>query len=155
MLPTTITKKYTVRNLIFAGLLMCALTSCEDNETRYSVTPELQQYVESFYTEGQQRGKDLPKTNLIINLSNCQAITEITKDGDQWVLNFNTGFMDYYSDNQIEATIFHELGKIVLNKGIIKTPTYGPEPVNLMNPYYKFTGYSADQREALLDELFK
>lgn len=130
-------------------LLFAAIACTDDNETSYSVTPELQGYVESFYQEGALRGKDLPKNNLIASLnSECQTITQIKKDDDQWILEFDTEAFSTMTDNKKESFIFHELGRIVLKRELSKE-------FSIMNGDVKVNGYSADQREALLDELFK
>lgn len=150
-------------NLILCALCVFAITSCDEDETSYSVTPELQGYVESFYQEAALRGKDLPKNNLIASLnSDCQGITQIKKDDEQWILEFDKKVFDSFSsagnpNNKIESFVFHELGKIVLKREIINTfpVPHDSLPKSIMNPYYKVEGYTAKQRTALLDELFK
>ena len=77
--------KYTI--LIFIALVSF---SCSDDETSYSVTPELSTYVDAFYSEGAARGVNLPKTNLVAELkSSCQSSIQIIKDDEQWVLSFD------------------------------------------------------------------
>lgn len=134
-------------------ILLVTLCACSDDEPVYSVTPELEPYVTSFFTEAAARGKDLPQTNLIVQLGQCQAVIDVAKDGDQWIVTLDPDFYQHYTEGQIEAIIFHELAKIILMRPVMDVP-FGPEPVSILNPYYKFGEYGA-QREELLDELFK
>jgi hypothetical protein len=157
-----LTKKFIyMKYLVFIATLVVT-ASCTDEETVYSVTPELSQYVDGFYQAGADRGKVLPKTNLSAYLdSQCNSITVVEKDGDQWILKFDKEIFAEMEaqgnpNNKIEALIFHELGRIVLKREIIHTTfQHDPNPSSIMNPYYKVEGYGASQRAALLDELFK
>jgi hypothetical protein len=143
--------KYTI--LLIAAL---AAFSCSDDETTYSVSPELSSYVNAFYSEASLRSKSLPKDNLIVQIGQAHAITDISRDGDQMILTFDKEFFENYSSEQIEALLFHELGKLVLKREVIETAKFNdPNPVSLMNPYYKFSGYSGVDRQVMLDELFK
>lgn len=134
-------------------ILLVVLCACSHNDTVYSVSPELEPYVTSFYNEASLRGKDIPKINLIAELGQCQAVIDVSKDGNQWMLKLDPDFYQYYTKGQIEAIIFHELGKIILKREIISGPL-SPTPLSIMNPYYKFGEYGA-KRTPLLDELFK
>jgi len=140
-----------MKYLILSAIL---LTACSDNGTIYSVSPELSTYVDAFYSEAALRGVNPPK-NFIVKLGQCQAITDISLDGEQYILTFDKAWFEAYNSEQIEAIIFHELGKIVLGREIIETAKFNdPNPVSIMNPYYKFS-YGAADRSVLLDELFK
>jgi hypothetical protein len=142
--------------------LALALASCSDDDTQFTVTPELKPVIDSFFAEAAARGKDLPKVNLIAQLGQVQAVIDVSKDGDQWVLTLDQDFYNYYTAGQLEAIIFHELGKIVLKREIILVEPnpnianirHNPEPISIMNPYYKFGEYGS-KRVELLDELFK
>lgn len=138
---------------LIALTLITVLLSCSDKEqTIYNVQPDISSYVDSFYAEAQLRGKILPKDNLIVTVvSECQAITAIERNGDQWYLKFDKESfesMSGHANNLIEATLFHELGKIVLNREL----TSGN---SIMNGDVKISGYSSANRSLLLDELFK
>jgi hypothetical protein len=130
-------------------LLLCALTACEDNETSYSVSPELTPYIDEFYNQAEAHGKSLPKNNLIAGLnSSCQSITQISKDDEQWTLEFDKEIFQGMPQNNIEAYIFHELGRIVLKREL-------SSEFSIMNPNIKVNGFATSDRETLLDELFK
>jgi hypothetical protein len=130
-------------------LFLCALTACEDNETAYSVSPELTPYVDEFYNQAETHGKSLPKNNLIANLnSSCQSITQISKDDEQWTLEFDKEIFQGMPQTNIEAYIFHELGRIVLKREL-------SSEFSIMNPNIKVNGFAVSDRETLLDELFK
>ncbi|HYF69112.1 MAG TPA: hypothetical protein VD884_13305 [Ohtaekwangia sp.] len=137
--------------LILISILALA---CSDDETTYSVTPELDTYVTSFFTEGEQRGKTIPKTNLIVHLnSECQAITQVKQEAGQWILEFDKEAFEAMSaqgnpNNKIESFLFHELGRIVLKREL-------SDGHSIMNGDIKVNGFSDDEREELLNELFK
>lgn len=138
---------------LIAITLVTVLLSCSDEDpTVYNVQPGISSYVDSFYAEAQARGKVLPKNNLIVTLdSQCQAITAIERNGDQWYLKFDKEAFESMSghpNNLIEAMLFHELGKIVLNRELTSSNS-------IMNGDVKISGYSSANRSALLDELFK
>lgn len=141
-----------MKYVILGAVLMAAISCSDENETTYSVTPELSTYVDSFFAEASLRGKDLPKQNLIASLnSGCQAITEISKDDEQWVLKFDKEMFEAMAgnpNNKVESMIFHELGRIILKREL----TTG---ASIMNGFVKVNGYSNTERSALLDELFK
>lgn len=144
----------TFTRIIFAvGFLSIIGTSCSDEEPRYNVQSDISVYVDSFFTEAETRGLTLKKDNLIVTVvSECQAITVTEKKGDQWYLKFdkeNFESMAGHPSNLIEAMLFHELGKIVLNRELAKGAN------SIMNPDIKISGYSSANRSALLDELFK
>jgi len=126
--------------------------SCSDsNETQFATSSELAPYVDSFYSEAALRGVNPPKMNLICEIGQIQAMTEISKDGDQWVLRFDKEMFEAMSanpNNKVEALIFHELGRIVLGRELNKD-------FSIMNGNIKMSGYSDAQRGALLDELFQ
>lgn len=146
-------KNRKMKILTLSVLLTVFLAACSDEDpTVYNVQPDISVYVDSFYAEAQTRGKVLTKDNLIVTVvSECQAITVIEKKGDQWYLKFDKeafGYMAGHPNNLIEAMLFHELGKIVLNREL----TSGN---SIMNGDVKVSGYSSTNRSALLDELFK
>lgn len=140
-----------MKNLIY--LVIPILIACSDDEPVYTVTPELSDYVNSFYTEAQNRGMELPKENLIIELkSDCQAITQINTT-DQQVLSFDKeAFVAMTAqgnpNNIIESYLFHELGRVVLKRSL----TTG---ASIMNPNIKVNGFSDADKESLYDELFQ
>lgn len=142
-----------MKHVLLVFILMAGLSACNDDEPVYSVTPELQPYVTTFFTEAEARGKSLPQVNLIAELGHCQAVVDMSKDDEQWILRLDPDFYEYYTEGQIEAIVFHELAKALLQRPILDVP-FGPEPVSIMNPYYKFGEYGAKRTE-LLDELFK
>jgi hypothetical protein len=144
--------KYSILILTAASFFF----SCsEDNNVQFTITPELTSYVDAFYSEASLRNVNPPKNNLIAQIGQCQAITDLSKDDEQWILTFDKEHFENYSSAKIEAIVFHELGKIILGREIIKTTLANdPNPISIMNPYYKF-GYKVEQRAALLDELFQ
>lgn len=135
-------------------LIVPLALACTDDEPVYTVTPELSGYVNTFYTEAQSRGKELPQENLIASLkSDNQAITEIKKDGDQWVLTFDKEAFDVMTAqgnpyNIIESYLFHELGRVVLKREL-------SSGFSIMNGNIKVNGFSTNDRSVLMDELFK
>lgn len=141
-----------MKKLMLVFITVLCVSCSDDNEATYSVQPELSTYVDSFFAEAELRGKNLPQNNLIASLnSGCQAITEISKDGEQWVLKFDKEMFEAMAgnpNNKVESMIFHELGRIVLKREL--TPG-----ASIMNGYVKVNGYSNAERAALLDELFK
>lgn len=55
-------REYNMKYL-YCLLILAALGACQDeNETVYSVAPELTPYVEAFYAEASQSGKLSPRT---------------------------------------------------------------------------------------------
>jgi hypothetical protein len=135
-------------------LLLALSFGCSDHETQFIVAADDEPYVTSFFTEAEARGKTLPKSNLLVSLnSDCQAITQIKRDDDQWILEmdgevFNTMVAQGNPNNLIESYLFHELGRIVLQREF-------SSEFSIMNPQIKVNGFSSSDREALLDELFK
>lgn len=147
-------------------IILIAITSfaCSDDDaTQYIIPTEITSYVDSFYSEASARNSNPDKTNLIITLdSEAQAITSTEKKGDQWYLKFDKEVfeeMERQGDPlwTIESYLYHELGKIVLNRDIIKTTfPHDSLPKSLMNPYYKREGIKNEKLKGiLLDELFK
>lgn len=146
--------------LVTVFLIAITLSSCSDEDpTLYNVNASLTPYVDAFYSEASARGSNLKKSNLIVSLeSELQAITVIERKGDQWYLKFDKEIFEEMvsqgnPNNKIESFLFHEMGKIVLKRELVKEST--PQPLTIMNPYYKVNGFKTSDRAALLDELFK
>ena len=135
-------------------LAVFAFSCSDDNDTMFSVTPELSTYVESFYTEAALRGVNPPKTNLVAKIdTNCQSSIQISKDDEQWIMTMDKEIFDSMTaagnpNNKIESMIFHELGRIILNRELSSGNS-------IMNGNIKMNGYTNAQRSALIDELFQ
>jgi hypothetical protein len=142
-------------------LLLISIAGCDSDEPNYSVSAELQPYVDSFFAEAEARDKDIPQNNLHAYLDpGCQSVLIMERDGDQWIMKFNKGMFEYYATSEatqhhIEALVFHELGKTLLQRPMEGIENLNPAPFTLMNPYYKIAGFKSSEREVLLNELFK
>lgn len=142
-----------MKKLIVISLI--ALSCSEDESITYNVAPELAAYVDSFFSEAQDRGVNLNRENLIASLdSNCQSMAESGYNKDQRYFKFDKEIFETMvaqgnPNNKIESFLFHELGRIVLKRELL------PNANSIMNPDIKVNGFSAANRNALLDELFK
>lgn len=148
----------------FVTILLTVFLSCSsEDETLYNVDAPLTPYVDAFYSEASSRGANLEKSNLIVSMeSQLQAITVIQKNGDQWHLKFDKEIFEEMERQGnplwiIESYLYHELGKIILERDVIKTTiAHDSLPKSLMNPYYKKEGIKNEKlKVVLLDELFK
>lgn len=142
--------------LVTVFLIAITLSSCSDEDpTLYNVNASLTPYVDAFYSEASARGSNLKKSNLIVSLeSELQAITVIERKGDQWYLSFDKEIFEEMvsqgnPNNKIESFLFHEMGKIVLNRELAVNTN------SIMNPDIKVNGFKTSDRATLLDELFK
>lgn len=131
-------KKYSTILLLFV-----IVTSCEEEKV-YKVDPALQPYVDSFYQEASDRGKTLPKDNLIVGLTTAvQAYTSVGNGDGQKYIHFNENAFGYLSEIQIEYHLYEAMAPIFLGKSI--RPILNDMELN----------YTEDSREQILDRLFE
>lgn len=96
-------------------LVAVILVACSEEEAvRYSVAPELVEYVDAFYN-----GKSLSKDNLIVELKPVIQATTVTgrELNGQLYLYFHEGIFNRLNQEgnqaKIEAIISNELGKML------------------------------------------
>lgn len=140
-----------MKNYLFCLLVLVATACNEDNEIVYSVDPELQPYVNTFYTEAAERNVVIPK-NLIAEIKAVQSAAQVDTQYGQNYLYFDPINLDYYVQNAgerfIEAHIYNRLGGLFLKR----SPS---TEYSFMNPEVRYGGYNPDDKEALFDELFQ
>src|SRR5690349_6756173 len=107
------------KSILFFALFATILACKEENEIRYSVTPELAPYVETFYAETAERGVTIPK-NLVAELKSAQGITSGQTIEGQNYLYFNPVIFAEHKrlgmENQIEAYVVARMAAIFLHK---------------------------------------
>jgi len=124
-----------MKKYIFAALLLVAF-ACEENETSYSVAPELENYVTTFIAEAAERGVTIPTNNLIAETTTkAQAVANAHVIHGQNYIYASPAILN--PSRAMEVRIFNELGSLfVKNKVVIID----------LNTY---------EREAFFDELIK
>jgi hypothetical protein len=141
-----------MKTILLLLAFVVLFSSCEE-ETVYKVDTELQPYVDSFYQEASDRGKNFSKDNLIVALRNdVQAYTNIGNGEGQKYIYFSQSAFNTLSANQIEYEIFSGLSVIYLGKNLEAAIKGMPE---FEDAEYGQSVYSEDTREEILDELFK
>lgn len=118
-----------MKNYILPIVLFCTVMSCEEeNSTRYSIDPQLAQYVDVFYGEASERGVTIPR-NLVAELSahGVQGISKSEVSHDQYYLYFNetmfTNFKAAGLESQIEANVFVRLTEVFMKRNIPYQPS--------------------------------
>lgn len=111
------------KSLLFVALAV-VLASCHDDDTQYSVAPELDTYVNTFISEAQERGVTIPKNNLIAELTDfkAQSVANTATDGNQRYLYVHKGLFDYGAASGktalIEYSIFNALGGLIIKNSV-------------------------------------
>lgn len=128
-----------MKRCILPVLILAALGACQDeNEIQYSVNPELQPYVDVFYSEAAARGAVIPK-NLVADFKQeIQGITKGDKIQGQNYLYVRPELFTGFTDGEREAQIVYRMANIFL-----LTPEPGLDA--LTSPY---------DREATFNALF-
>jgi hypothetical protein len=97
------------------------LSCSENDDPKFSVSPELSPFVESFYAEAQSRNVSIPK-NLVAELKSTQAITDYNRTEGQNYLYFSTGIYEHRINNgmepEIEKDVYIALSKLLLKRNI-------------------------------------
>lgn len=125
-------KKHIVVFYLFLISNLFLTSSCSEDDVRYSVSPELETYVNTFIAEAQERGVTIPKNNLIAELTDfkAQSVANATTDGDQRYLYVHKGLFDYGTatgnTTLVEYSIFNELGGIFVKNKVVM-PQYERE----------------------------
>lgn len=139
--------------LIFSCLLF-ALTGCEEPfGHEYVIDEELQPYADKFYAEGELRGWNLPRLNLIMVIKQDLEYRGLSLNrGGQRLIYIDSEYyhraIDYERDSVlIEFVVFHEMGHALLGR------KHTDEYFSIMN--IKRVDYSGAPREVFMDELFK
>jgi hypothetical protein len=144
-----------MKKLLFAFLLFVSCTSF-DQEVEFKIDPLLKQSVDKFYQEGEKRGVELQKSNLIAIVDYLAVdpsnLGEVQMVGDQIVVLINKKQYDkFLTDGDtifVERLVMHELGHALLNRN--HTLTF-----SIMNSGSYYYEYKRDSfRNALIDELF-
>lgn len=126
-------------------VLLCVLASfmaCSDNDTTYSVAPELDPFVESFYAAGAARGVDVPR-NLVAEITEnkTQATTKAFKEHDQNYFYYDRIVFGVHknagNDLVIESIVYHDLAGLLMKRHIV------------------IPDLSDSNREAYFDQIFK
>lgn len=132
-----------MKTILLLLAFVVVFSSCEE-ETVYKVDTELQPYVDSFYQEAGDRGKNFSKDNLIVTLrTDVQAYTNMGNGDGQKYIYFNESAFGYLEEIQIEYELYKDLSAIFLGKNI--KPILDEMEVQ----------YSEDTREEILDKLFE
>ena len=140
-------------NIAFNMVFVVIAAACA-NEERYAIEPDLELFVDRFYSEGEARGLIIERENLIVMIKN-----DLNKIDQAWGLSKRKGgqrfvYIDreYYDDmlrgnnlEEIEFLVFHELGHALLGRGHLTGVK------SIMN-----TGWTSyyGQRKEFIDELF-
>lgn len=136
--------------IFFIAIISLLLTNCSEQETFFNIEPELQQYVDSFYKEANDRGIVLQRSNLIGKVSKSispkQGLLSVI-DG-QIIMEINYYSFKNFDKNKIEAIVFHELGHGLLKRN------HCDEKNSLMNTSVCLNCFSLINREYYLEELF-
>lgn len=112
------------KSLLFASMIVMAFASCSDDETQYSIAPELEVYVSTFIAEAQERGVTITQNNLIAEITSykAQSIANGALDGDQKYLYVNEGIFKFSTTtgntNLLEYSIFNELGGLFIHNRV-------------------------------------
>lgn len=150
-----------MKHIILIPILF--LMSC-DRETEYSVTPELQPYIDSFYREAESRGVTVQRTNLIVRLADLskekgnikgRTIRDYGTFSDhQITIYIDQGYYDACTtkgyQHCLESVVFHECGHAFFGRKHI-------EGESIMNNWITHTCWrngNQEVRKALIDELF-
>lgn len=115
-----------MKNLISILVLSALFLSCSDDDTSYSVAPELEGYVNTFIAEASERGVTVPQ-NLIAEISHkAQAIANASIDKNQNYL-YVTPALPVNSIS-VELNVYNALGELfVKNRVVIDYATYEQE----------------------------
>lgn len=134
------------KSLLIAAMMLTCF-ACHDDDTQYTVSPELETYVNTFISEAQERGVTIPQNNLIARLTTfeAQSIANSTIKGDQKYLFVHEGLFKYSHEvgktKGMEYCIFMELSALFVHRNNIA--------MDLM------TIESTYEREAFFNELMK
>lgn len=129
--------------LIFTLAVLAALGACQDDpEIRYAVAPELEGYVQIFYSEAAERGEMLPR-NLVAELNpNIQSVVRTNVNRGQYYLYVSpTIFNEMKSkgmENEIEAMVSHGMAELFVKKASVA-----------------MTEYATYHREGFFDSIFQ
>jgi hypothetical protein len=144
-----------MKKYLLVIVALVAFSCSEDKETVYRVDESLSPYVDAFISAAADRGVSVERTNLIAEVKpGNQSMISIQMDGDQRILYFdseimaNTGGYNAYT----ERAIFHDLARLLLNLELEKD---NPTVNTLMNPAFKFSGWTVIERETLLNQAFQ
>lgn len=159
--------------VLLACMLFCGCSKDADFVPVYNVPAEYQHFIEAFIREAADRGYSIKIDNLIIEYDaalqapHCAKCNSRSMEEDvQKIISINPNLLCWFTDEQHEALIFHELGHCVLGRlhddGILPNGDFR----SLMNAndiaVYSSCLYAVDnepcdetfKRSYYLDELF-
>lgn len=128
-------------------LILVIFSACsEDVEMVYSVDPNLQPYVDTFYSEASERGVVIEK-NLVAEIDvNIQSISTGDRSMDQNIVRVSPIFLGLDTRQQ-EAHIYYRMAQVFLRVDIDKGESFA-------NPDFMFKPYNPVNKEAMFDNLF-
>ncbi len=137
-------------------VVILLLSACSFNDVTYSIEPDLNVYVESFYKEALIRGYDLRTPNLLVfkesDLYQAKARIRTGSNGQIKVV-FDKEWVDFnlrtYPE-RVESVMFHELGHALLHRDHAK----GCYSLMLDGGCEACYENKPEMRKKLIDELF-
>jgi hypothetical protein len=139
-----------MKTLIKTVLLLTVFTfACEDNDTVFSVDPELSEYVDSFFQEASDRRSEIQKTNLTVTLEDIEDTTALGIDysnNGQRYIHFNRQVFNRLNSAGDKITIEYELYKRLSVRYLDKSLYQVVQKMGVE--------YAVDTREDVLEELF-
>jgi hypothetical protein len=115
-----------MKKIIYTLLLAVSFFACSDDDTSYSIAPELEAYVNTFIAEAGERGVTVPQ-NLIAEVSHkAQSIANASIEGNQNYL-YVTNTIPTTAIS-VELNVYNALGELfVKNRVVIDYATYEKE----------------------------
>jgi len=154
-----------MKKLAYIAVLLISLSACTKEQQAYpvSIVADLQPYIDRFVAEGEQRGitVDFSIEGLSAQLvsiatqgvpGQCQQYSEQENE-----LLIDRSFWDFYTEEQREVLIFHELGHCYLNRDHKDSSDVNGNCLSLMRSTTTIClleNYSLE-RATLLNELFE
>jgi hypothetical protein len=108
-----------MKHTLTLALALIVLVSCTENDTVYTVSPELSPYVDAFYSDASAAGIDVPK-NLIADLKVTQSTMKAETTNGQNYFYLNTNSFNSYSQDQewLASRVYAGLGRLLLHKTV-------------------------------------
>lgn len=130
-------------------LLTVFAFACDNEDTVFSVDPELSEYVDSFFQEATDRGKSIARTNLTVSLRDIEDTTELGVDYS------NNGQRYIYFNQQVFNSLNSAGDKIAIEYELYKRLSVNYLDKSIYQVVQDMgVEYTVDTREDVLEELF-